>query len=67
MSELWNIGGLDADDTDSVHPTSENHGPHRMNRKQTANAGKNAFVRRFLPFATNAATFREPWILCCSH
>ena len=45
MSELWKSslqhrGGLDAGDTDSVDPTPENHGPHRMNRKQTANAGR---------------------------
>ena len=30
-------GGLDAGDTDSVDLTPENHGPHRMNRKRTAN------------------------------
>ena len=36
-------GGLDASDTDSVDLTPENHGPHRMNRKQTANVGKNAY------------------------
>ena len=28
-------GGLDAGDTDSVDLTPENHGPHRMNCKQT--------------------------------
>ena len=45
MSELGKYspqhrGGLDAGDTDSV---DLNHGPHRMNRKQTANYYKNAF------------------------
>ena len=41
MSELGKYspqhrGGLHAGDTDSVDLTPENHGPHRMNRKQTA-------------------------------
>ena len=41
MSELGKYrpqhrGGIDAGDTDSVDLTPENHGPHRMNRKQTA-------------------------------
>ena len=41
MSELGKYspqhrGGLDAGDTDSVDLPPENHGPHRMNRKQTA-------------------------------
>ena len=36
-------GGLDAGDTDSVDLTPDNHDPHRMNRKQTANVGKNGY------------------------
>ena len=48
MSELGKSsphhrGGLDAGDTDSVDLTPENHGPHRMNRKQTANVYNNAY------------------------
>ena len=48
MSELGKYspqhrGGLDASDTDSVDLAPENHGPHRTNRKQTANVGKNAY------------------------
>ena len=57
MSELGKYspqhrGGLDAGDTDSVDLTPENHGPHRMNRKQTANDYKNAFKVPQLLFLT---------------
>ena len=44
--------GLDAGDTDSVDLTPENHGPHRMNRKQTANDYQNAFKVPQLLFLT---------------
>ena len=71
MSELGKFspqhrGGLDAGDTDGVDLTPENHGPHRMNRKQTANVGKNAYKVPQLLFLTrqnlsnsypNTATF----------
>ena len=40
-----NRGGLDASDTDSVDLTPENHGPHQLNCKQTANDYKNAVYR----------------------
>ena len=57
MSELGKFspqhcGGLDAGDTDSVVLTPENHGPHRMNRKQTANVSKNAYKVPQLLFLT---------------
>ena len=45
-------GGLDAGDTDSVDLTPENHGTHRMNRKQTANDYKHAFKVPQLLFLT---------------
>ena len=71
MSELGKFspqyrGGLDAGDTDSVDLTPENHGTHRMNRKQTANDGKNTYKVPQLLFLTrqnlsnsypNTATF----------
>ena len=58
MSELGKFspqhrGGLDAGDTDSVDLTPENHGPHRMNHKQTANIGKNAYKVPQLLFLTH--------------
>ena len=57
MSELGKYspqhrGGLDAGDTDSVDLTPENHGPRRMNRKQTANDYKNAYKVPLLLFLT---------------
>ena len=57
MSELGKYspqhrGGIDAGDTDSVDLTPENHGPHRMNRKQTANDYKNALKVPQLLFLT---------------
>ena len=57
MSELGKYspqhrGGLAAGDTASVDLTPENHGPHRMNRKQTANDYKNAFKVPQLLFLT---------------
>ena len=58
MSELGKSspqhrGGLDAGDTDSVDLTPENHGPHRMNRKQMANVYKNAYKVPQLLFLTH--------------
>ena len=57
MSELGKFspqhrGGLDAGDTDSVELTPDNHGPHRNDRKQTANGGKHGYKVPQLPYPT---------------
>ena len=58
MSELGKSSpqhrsGLDAGGTDSVDLTPENHGPHRMNGKQTANVDKTAYKVPQLLFLTH--------------
>ena len=66
MSELGKYspqhrGGLDAGDTDSV---DLNHGPHRMNRKQTGKLLQKCFQRTSITISDASESFKQLSLYC---
>ena len=54
-------GGLDAGDTDSV---DLNHGPHRMNRKQTGKLLQKCFQRTSITISDASESFKQLSLYC---